>query len=218
MLQEVKILVAKEREKLAQNQAEIDKDKSQLDGYKKIKEEENIALKKELDQAVFEKKELAMKLELATERFTKLDLELKEAVRKNEGLQADIQGVSGNLDKQRQEASLYEEQLKREVEDARVEIDDLSDLVKTKDRMLEDQNIAISQIKEKLKEKEEEVKQLGENKNKYRDFYEEKLAQEYEETEKQRAKASDFQAQIQNMEYDYDQMKQELQEAQDALS
>lgn len=40
----------------------------------------------------------------------------------------------------------------------RIEIDDLSDLVKTKDRMLEDQNIAISQMKEKLKEKEEEIK------------------------------------------------------------
>lgn len=85
-----------------------------------------------------------MKLELANERFTKQDLELKQAVRKNETLQADIQGVNGNLDKQRQEASLYEEQLKREVEDARIEIDDLSDLIKTKDRMLEDQNIAIS--------------------------------------------------------------------------
>lgn len=84
--------------------------------------------------------------------------------------------------------------------------------------MLEDQNIAISQIKEKMKEKEEEIKQLGENKTKYRDFYEEKLQQEYEETEKQRSKASDFQAQVQNMEYDYEQMKQEHQEAQEALA
>ena len=73
--------------------------------------------------------------------------------------------------------------------------------------MLEDQNIAISQLKEKMKEKDEEIKQLGENKTKYRDFYEEKLQQEYEETEKQRAKANDYQAQVQNMEYDYDQMK-----------
>jgi hypothetical protein len=42
--------------------------------------------------------------------------------------------------------------LKRECEDARVEADDLSDLLKTKDRMLEDQNIVISEIKEKNKE------------------------------------------------------------------
>ena len=40
-----------------------------------------------------------MKLELANERFIKQDLELKQVVRKNETLHADIQGVNGNLDK-----------------------------------------------------------------------------------------------------------------------
>lgn len=35
-------------------------------------------------------------------------------------------------------SSSLEEQLKRECEDARVEIEDYSDLLKTKDRMLED--------------------------------------------------------------------------------
>ena len=67
------------------------------------------------------------------------------------------------------------EQLKRECEDARVEVDDLSDLIKTKDHMLEDQNIVIANLKEKQKEKDEEVKQLAESKQKYRDFYDEKL-------------------------------------------
>ena len=82
--------------------------------------------------------------------------------------------------------------MKRECEDARIEVDDLSDLIKTKDRMLEDQNIVIATMKEKSKEKEEEIKQLSENKSKYRDFYEEKLQQEYEETEKARVKADDL--------------------------
>ena len=62
----------------------------------------------------------------------------------------------------------------------------MSDLVKTKDRMLEDQNIVIADYKEKLKERDEEIKQLNEGKSKYRDFYEEKLQQEYEESEKAR--------------------------------
>lgn len=47
--------------------------------------------------------------------------------------------------------------------------------------MLEDQNIVIANMKKQMKEKEEEVKQLGESKSKYRDFYEDKLQQEYEE-------------------------------------
>lgn len=48
--------------------------------------------------------------------------------------------------------------MKRELEDARLESDDLSDLLKTKDKMLEDQNIVIAGFKEKIKEKDEEVK------------------------------------------------------------
>ena len=56
-----------------------------------------------------------------------------------------------------------------------MEVDDLSDLIKTKDRMLEDQNIVIATLKEKIKDKEEEIKAFAESKNKYRDFYEEKL-------------------------------------------
>ena len=59
-------------------------------------------------------------------------------------------------------------------------------------------------MKEKQKEKDDEVKQLAESKNKYRDFYDEKLQQEYEETEKARAKAEDLQNQLQNLEYDFD--------------
>jgi len=61
------------------------------------------------------------------------------------------------------------------LEDSRNEVDDLSDLIKTKDRMLEDQSIVIAGFKEKIKEKEEEIKSIIESKNKNRDFYEKKL-------------------------------------------
>ena len=80
-----------------------------------------------------------------------------------------------SFERMQNQAAQYEEQLKRECEEARLEVDDLSDLVKTKDRMLEDQNIVIANLKEKAKEKEEEVKQMADSKSKYRDFYEEKL-------------------------------------------
>jgi hypothetical protein len=41
--------------------------------------------------------------------------------------------------------------------------------------MLEDQNIVISNLKEKQRDKEEELKGFADQKTKYRDFYEEKL-------------------------------------------
>ena len=93
----------------------------------------------------------------------------------------------------KKEFEQFEESLKRELEEARVESDDLSEILKTKDRMLEDQNIAIENLKRHNKEKDEEIKQLNESKGKYREFYDEKLQQEYEETEKARAKADEAQ-------------------------
>jgi hypothetical protein len=43
-----------------------------------------------------------------------------------------------------------------------------------------------------VKEKDEEIKQLTESKGKYRDFYEDKLQQEFEESEKLKAKIEDL--------------------------
>ena len=65
MLEEVKVAVQAERENLSKQQAELSKDKSQLEQYKKIKEDENLALKKELDEFTFQNKELLMKYENA---------------------------------------------------------------------------------------------------------------------------------------------------------
>ena len=48
------------------------------------------------------------------------------------------QELKQDIERVKNEAAQYEEQLKRECEDARVEVDDLSDLIKTKDLMLED--------------------------------------------------------------------------------
>jgi len=60
--------------------------------------------------------------------------------------------------------------------------------------MLEDKNIVIEEMKEKIKEKEQEIKQLTESKQKYRDFYEEKLQVEYDEADKLRARNDDLYA------------------------
>ena len=175
MLEEVKVAVQAERENLSKQQAELSKDKSQLEQYKKIKEDENLALKKELDEFTFQNKELLMKYENAQIRYTKLDTDHKTNLKKTEEISVENQDLKQNVERVQKEAIQYEESLKRECEDARVEVDDLSDLIKTKDHMLEDQNIVIANMKEKQKEKDEEIKQLAESKNKYRDFYDEKL-------------------------------------------
>lgn len=137
-----------------------------------------------------------MKFEDLTQRYANLEQDNREALAKNEAQAKQMSIFQSAVEKEKTDAVTYEEQLKRECEDARAEVEDLSDLVKTKDRMLEDQVITITDFKEKIKEKEEELKQLNESKNKYRDYYEEKLQQEYEENEKARTKTEEAQTQL----------------------
>ena len=76
--------------------------------------------------------------------------------------------------------------LRKEVEDMRAEIEDLAEIVKVKDRMLDDQNVAIQQAKAQVKAKEEELLTQTEKQNKYYSKYEDKVAQANEEAERQR--------------------------------
>ncbi len=69
----------------------------------------------------------------------------------------------------------YDEGLKREVEEARQEVEEMHDVLKMKDRMLDDQNVTISNLKQTMKQKDEEISTLSEAKAKYRGFYEDKL-------------------------------------------
>lgn len=93
MLEELKVVVRNEREALAQKQSDLQKDRSQLDEYKRMKEDENLQLKKQLDDKIFEIKELKMKLENMTTRYSKLEdnskvtfTNLEELSKEEEGL------------------------------------------------------------------------------------------------------------------------------------
>lgn len=158
LLEEVKLAVQKEREGLRAKEKEVDKDKGQLEEYRRIKEEELLALRRELDDGQFRLKEAKMKHEDLSQRYANLEQEQRALQSKNDTQAKQIHALQQSSDKDKVDAAAYEEQLKRECEDARAEIEDLSDLVKTKDRMLEDQVITITDFKEKIKEKEEEIK------------------------------------------------------------
>jgi len=76
--------------------------------------------------------------------------------------------------------------------DLKVECDDLSELLKTKDRMLEDQLQQIQKLKQQLQDRTEELKSQDDNKAKYREYYDDKLAAEIEEADRQKARADDL--------------------------
>lgn len=56
---------------------ELSRDKAQIDEYKKIKQDEILVLKKELDELSFNFKELKMNKETLGERFHKQEQDLR---------------------------------------------------------------------------------------------------------------------------------------------
>ena len=82
----------------------------------------------------------------------------------------------------------------------KIENEDLGELLKTKERMLEDQLSQIAQLKQQMSDKEEDVREMGDAKAKYRDFYEDKLAIEIEATERAKAKQEDLQIRLNEVE------------------
>lgn len=88
----------------------------------------------------------------------------------------------------------------KDANDMKIETEDLGELLKTKERMLEDQLSQIAQLKQQMSDKEEDVRELGDAKAKYRDFYEDKLGIEIEATERAKAKLEDANQRLQEME------------------
>ena len=81
----------------------------------------------------------------------------------------------------------------------KIENEDLIELIKTKERMLEDQMTQINQLKQTMGDKEEDIREMGDAKNKYRDFYEDKLGIEIEATERAKAKLEDADQRLQEL-------------------
>lgn len=82
----------------------------------------------------------------------------------------------------------------------KIENEDLIELLKTKEHMLEDQLSQIGALKQQIGDKEEDMREMGDAKSKYRDFYEDKLGIEIEATERAKAKLEDANLRLQEME------------------
>ena len=104
------------------------------------------------------------------------------------------------------------DQLRQEVGDLKVECDDLAELIKTKERMLEDQLNQIHKLKQQLTEKTDELRTADDSKLKYREFYDDKLAQEIEEAERQTKRADELAQRLQDAEDELEQYKLDSQD------
>ena len=131
-------------------------------------------------------------------------------IKENERNKNSLKQCSFELEQVKEAHESLTSQSKRELGEMRNESDDLLDLVKTKERMLEDQVQQINQLKKEIADREDELAGKDDAKQKYRDFYEDKLALEIEATERAKQKLEDAQLRLQEVEDENENMRQDL--------
>jgi chromosome segregation ATPase len=209
LLEEARAAIKIERQKIKDREEAIAKERDELDRKRTDANSSVLNHRKDKEQAQYELEEARVTTGVQKERIGKLEEHTRKLAADNETFRISISDLEAQVEKARTDAGKAEEHLRRELELAQSDVDELSDLIKTKDRMLEDQNIVIAELKEKIKERDEEIKQNADSKGKYRDFYEDKLQQEYEESEKLRAAKEDAIAELNQLYADFDALKAE---------
>ena len=86
------------------------------------------------------------------------------------------------------------------------ELEDLTEVLKTKDRMLDDQIVVIGNLKKTIKDLNDEIQKMNDNKVNNRDYYEEKLQAEYDENERLKVKNEELNGRLSEMEEEFERM------------
>jgi len=101
VIDEMKVAVHTEREKLSKQSAELQKERDQLEQYRKLKQEENLGLKRQTEDQSFSLKETQQSLEVLQERYAKLDSLSKGQASQIEQLTKDLHAAIKELEKTR---------------------------------------------------------------------------------------------------------------------
>lgn len=198
-----------ERDKIASRLKEIDDEKNSLDEYKKSIRQENLELIEKLDRLEYSNRELLSKVKSQGEFLAKKEVDYEELARENESNRKTLRACEFELEKIRETNDTSQRTHQKDFSAIKIENQDLHELMKTKERMLDDQLNQINQMRSHMGEKEEDVRELMDAKNKYRDYYEDKLGVEIDATERAKAKLDDANQRLQEVEDEVENLRQD---------
>ena len=118
---------------------EVDIEKSTLDEYKRTIRQENINLTEKLDRFEFNNRELTNKVKTLTEFLAKKESECDAKLVENEKNRKSLKQCQFELESIKDNSGSSQKALKKKIEELKIENEDLLELIKTKERMLEDQ-------------------------------------------------------------------------------
>lgn len=139
--------VKAEREKIATRLKDVDIEKSTLDEYKKTLRQENLDLGEKIDRLEYANKELTSKVKSLNEFLARKESECDDLIQENEKNRKSLKQCQFELEQVRDSSDSNQKVLCKDLEELRIQNEDLVELVRTKERMLEDQLNQISSLK-----------------------------------------------------------------------
>lgn len=138
LLQETKVAFTTERDKIANRIREIDDEKGGLDDYKKKIRSENLELIEKVDQLEYNNRELTSKVKSLNEFLAKKEVDYDNLARENEKNRKTNRDCEFELERIRETNDTSQKNYQKELNSLKIDNEDLNELLKTKERMLED--------------------------------------------------------------------------------
>ena len=144
LLQETKVAFQNERDKIEVRLRDVDVEKNTLDDYKKQIRQGNLELSEKIDTLEFANRELTSKVKSLNDFLLKKESECDELVRTNEANRKSLKKCEFELERLQDTNDTTQKAISKDMDELRTENEDLVELLKTKERMLEDQLSQIS--------------------------------------------------------------------------
>jgi chromosome segregation protein len=218
LVEEVRASARAQKERLDRDREALSKEQESLEQMKKEAKDSGIEARAKLDELEYGRRELQAKVETLGRQMAERTRECEGYQRENETLRRQVRDCQGELSGIRESALQVEALLRKETDELRAEVEDLAELVKVKDRMLDDQNVALSQAKQAAKQKDEELLTVQEKQGRHHSKYEDRIAEAQEEAERQRSRCDEMAYRIKDLEDELDQLHADNTDLHDQLA
>ena len=144
LLEELRVGARDAKERVERERAELGRDREAVERERR---EAQMQGKAKAEESEYQRREMQARVENMTGKLAERGAQNESLAREHEAARKHLRECQMELETLKDTANSVEALLRKEVEDMRAEVEDLAEIVKVKDRMLDDQNVAIQQAK-----------------------------------------------------------------------
>ena len=157
LIEELRVSTRDAGSRVQRDREALEADRDSLERERRELREQQLQLRTRAEEAEYRARELQARVEAVGAKLQEKTEEGEAARRDAETAKRTVRECQNECETLKDTANQVEAILRKEVDELRAEVEDLAEIVKVKDRMLDDQNLVISSVKASLKSKEEDL-------------------------------------------------------------